>query len=573
SSVGHPELMTLFAEWDEAFLRLNPLEATSRGDHRFDGDWGPDALSDEYQQEYEQLNRDYLQRLLAIDPVALSSSERLSYDVFRYERELTLEAFDQGFVSYGNLTPINQFFSIANYLALLGSGSNAQPFKTTADYDNWITRSDGFVKHVDLLIVRMREGVERGVVQPRILMQKLLPQLEAQVVDDVSKSPFWKPIDNFPASVSEEDRQHISAIYEEHIAGVLLPAYRRLHDFIRDEYLPHARESFGLSALPGGREYYDYRVRLMTTSDLNAEQIHALGLAEVERLMAEIDAVRMRVGFEGDIPAFFDHLRHAPEFYAESGDQLVESYRTLKARIEPRLNELFNIQPATDYQIKEIEPFRAPSMAAAQYYPGSADGQRPGIFYVNTHKLDSRALYMTEALSLHEASPGHHFQISVSQEQDDLPNFRRFGRHTAYVEGWALYAESLGKELGLYEDPYQYFGSLYTEIWRANRLVVDTGLHTMGWTREKAVDWMLDHMPIVESDAIAEVDRYIAMPGQALSYKIGQLKIRELRSLGEQQLGERFDIRAFHDQVLTAGSVPLVSLEQQIKRWIDAQRT
>jgi len=408
-------------------------------------------------------------------------------------------------------------------------------------------------------------------VRPRILMEKALPQLQAQVVDDPEQSDFWGPIARMPESISAEDRARIEAEYRDHITNVLSPAYKKLHDYIAEDYLPNTRETIGQSGVPGGAEYYAFKVRESTTTDYTPEEIHEIGKREAERLFSEMKVVRDEVGFEGDMQAFFEFLKTDPQFYFDSEEAIVTAYDELRNVINPLLDKSFDIKAKADYVVKPVEAFRAQSMAAAQYFAGTPDGSRPGIFYINTYDLPSRPNYMMEALSLHEASPGHHFQISVKQEQEELPAFRRFGGYTAYSEGWGLYAESLGKELGLYTDPYQYFGALYADIWRANRLVVDTGMHAMGWTRQEAIDWMQSNSPISETDVIAEVERYIAIPSQALAYKIGQLKIRELRNRAEEALGASFDVRQYHNLVLTTGSVPLLVLESEVDRWIASQ--
>jgi uncharacterized protein (DUF885 family) len=458
-----------------------------------------------------------------------------------------------------------------SFVVMLGSGATAQPFVTVEDYDNWIERSKGFVGHVDLSISKMREGVELGVVRPRILMEKALPQLAAQVVDDPEQSDFWGPIERMPDSIGAEDRARIEADYREHISKVLSPAYKKLHDYIAEDYLPNTRETIGQSDVPGGAKYYAFKVRESTTTDYTPEEIHEIGKREAERLFAEMQKVRDEVGFEGDMQEFFQFLKTDPQFYFDSEDAIVAAYDDLRNVINPLLDKSFDIKAKADYVVRPVEAFRAQSMAAAQYFAGTPDGSRPGIFYINTYDLPSRPNYMMEALSLHEASPGHHFQISVKQEQEELPAFRRFGGYTAYSEGWGLYAESLGKELGLYTDPYQYFGALYADIWRANRLVVDTGMHAMGWTRQEAIDWMQSNSPIPDTDVVAEVERYIAIPSQALAYKIGQLKIRELRNRAQDALGDSFDVRHYHNLVLTTGSVPLLVLEAEVDRWIASQ--
>ena len=505
-------LKQLYADYDAEYLALNPLFATFRGDNRFNDQWFPhDPLSDEYAAAALNLNARYLARLVELDASNLDVQTRLDYDIFKMDRENAIERHEQGYDEFESLTPVSQFFSVPNFLVMLGSGATAQPFATPQDYDNWISRSSGFVQHVDLSISKMREGVELGVVQPGILMAKALPQLAAQVVDDPEQSDFWGPITNMPESFSEEDQSRIETAYREHISNVLSPAYAKLHDYIRDEYMQHTRDSIGQSDLPGGAEYYAFMVRESTTTDYTPEQVHEIGKREAQRIFAEMRRVKDEIGFDGDMQAFFEHLRTDPQYYFDSEEELVGAYDDLRNRINPTLDKSFDAKPAADYVVKAVESFRAESMAAAQYFMGTPDGSRPGIFYINTYDLPSRPNYVMEALSLHEASPGHHFQISLSQEMDDLPAFRKFGGYTAYSEGWGLYAESLGHELGLYTDPLQYFGSLYFDIWRANRLVVDTGMHALGWTRQEAIDWMKSNSPITEVDVVAEVERYIAI--------------------------------------------------------------
>lgn len=571
------QLNALYAEYDEEFLALNPFYATFRGDGRFNDQWGPyDPLSDEYAAVSLAMENSYLQRLLAIDDARLGGQARLNYEIFKLERENAIERSKRGYDEFEALQPLSQFSSIPSFLVMLGSGATAQPFVTPEDYDNWIKRSGGFSRHVDVTISKLREGVERGVVRPRILIEKVLPQLAAQVVDSPEESDFWIPVKNMPGSIPATERERIEAEYRQHISDVLVPAYRKLHDYVAENYLPHTRDSIGQGEVPGGAGYYAFRVRESTTTDYTPEEIHEIGKQEAKRLFEEMKKVRDEVGFEGEMQEFFTFLKSDPQFYFDSEEAIVQAYEDLRFVINPLLDKTFDIKASADYVVKPIEAFRAQSMAAAQYFPGTPDGSRPGIFYINTYDLPSRPKYMMEALSLHEASPGHHFQLSLQQEQEDLPAFRRFGTYsayTAYIEGWGLYAESLGKELGLYTDPYQYFGALYTDIWRANRLVVDTGMHALGWSRQEAIDWMQTNSPIAETDVVAEVERYIALPSQALAYKIGQLKIRELRNRAEQALGDNFDVRQYHNLVLTTGAVPLLVLESEVEKWIEAQRT
>lgn len=567
------ELEALYHEYDEELLALNPIYATFRGDHRFNDQWGPyDFLSDEYAEAMYDLNKRYLARLVGYDPETLEGQDRLNYDIFRFDRENAIEREEQGYNDYESLTPVSQFFSVPNFMVILGSGGTAQPFETPQHYDDWIKRSGNFARHVDLSITKMREGVELGVVQPRVLMEKTLPQLAAQVVESAEKSAFYGPVMRMPESFSAEDRERITAAYDDHIMNVLVPAYAKLHDYINDEYMQHTRDTVGQVDSPGGKEYYAFMVRETTTTDYTPEEIHEIGKREAERIFAEMERIRDVVGFEGTMPEFFEHLRTDPQYFFETEEEILQAYDEVRNDIDPKLDKAFNVKAKAPYVIRAVEPFRARSMAAAQYFPGTPDGSRPGIFYVNTYDLPARPNWVIEALSLHEANPGHHFQISISQEMEDLPAFRRFGGYTAFVEGWGLYAESVGEELGLYTDPLQYFGSLHFDIWRANRLVVDTGMHALGWTREDAIEWMSNNSPITDTDVVAEVERYIAIPSQALAYKIGQLKIRELRNRAEEALGDKFDVRAYHDLVLTSGSLPLFVLEAEVDRWIEKQK-
>ena len=568
------ELNQLYHEFDEDMLALHPINATFRGDHRFNDQFGPhDFLSDEYAEVIYDLHTRYLARLLEYDPEVLDGQDRLSYDIFKYDRENAIEREEQGYNDYEKLTPVSQFFSVPNFMVMLGSGATVQPFETPKHYDDWIKRSSFFPNHVDLSITKMREGVELGVVQPRVLMEKALPQLQAQVVEAAEQSAFWGPIARMPESFSDEDRARIEAAYRDHIMNVLVPAYAKLHGYISNEYMQHTRDTVGQADSPGGKKYYAFMVRRTTTTNYTPEEIHEIGKREAERIYAEMERVRDEVGFEGTMAEFFEYLRDDPQFHFTTEEAILQGYEDLRNEIDPKLGKLFGTLADAPYVIKAVEPFRAQSMAAAQYVPGTPDGSRPGIFYVNTYDLPARPKWFMESLSIHEANPGHHFQISVAQEVEDLPAFRRFGGYTAYVEGWGLYAESLGKELGMYTDPLQYFGSLFGDIWRANRLVVDTGMHALGWTREEAIDYMVANSPITDTDVVAEVERYIAIPSQALAYKIGQLKIRELRNKAEKALGDKFDVRAYHDLVLTNGSLPLFVLEAEVDRWIAGQKT
>jgi uncharacterized protein (DUF885 family) len=566
TSAASQQLAKLFDDYFESSLVLNPVTATSIGDNRyndrFENDIGPAWLA-----RAEKLARDSLAALEAIDRSALSEREQLSYDIFRSGRERELE----GYRYPAELLPLNQFDSKPNDFVQLGSGDGLQPFRTVEDYDDFLKRIDGFVAWTDQAIRNMRSGMAQGYTQPRVLMQRTLPQLATHVVADPEQSLFWGPVRKLPAGFSAADRARLTAAYRAAITQKVVPAYRHLHDFVRDEYLPKCRTTVGLDALPDGEAWYAYNVRTVTTTRSTPAQIHAIGLREVARIQGEMDGVIRQVGFQGDRQSFFRYMQTDPRFFWTRREDLIDGYVAIKQRVDPALPKLFEMLPNADYEVRAVEPFRERSGPGGQYWPASEDGSRPGIFYANAYDLSARPRWAMEALSLHEGNPGHHFQITLAREQQDLPKFRRFGAYTAYVEGWGLYAESLGRELGLYEDPYQYFGMLEAELWRSIRLVVDTGLHSQGWTRERVLGYMEANSSAAEARRVSEAERYIAIPGQALAYKIGQLKIRELRTRAEQALGRRFDVRQFHTAVLADGALPLDVLETKVDRWIAAQ--
>ena len=562
------QLETLVEAYFEESLQLNPILATFIGDHRYD-DQLPNYFGPDYRAKVRALDERCLSELVSIDPAKLSAEDRITYEIFKRERTLAIEA--ERFPSY--MLPINQAGSFITLMPALGSGTNAQPFETAVDYENWLKRLEDYGAILDQAIVNMREGVLAGVVQPRPVMEKVLVQLDDLIVANPKDSLFYAPLRSMPDSISADEKARLAADYSRVIEMEVTPAHQRLRDYIRDEYMPHTRDSVAWTALPDGTAWYDFTIREHTTTNLTAEQIHEIGLAEVARILGEMDGVRQQVGFSGDLNGFFEFLKNDPRFYFTQGADLIAGYQDIKRRIDARLPSLFSVFPKADYEIREVEAFRAQSAAGASYQSPSADGSRPGIFYVNTYNLKAQPRFGMETLSLHEASPGHHFQRTIQQELEDLPRFRRFGGdYTAFVEGWALYAEYLGKELGLFTDPYQYFGRLNDEQLRAMRLVVDTGLHAKGWSREKAIRYMIDNSTLAESDVVSEVERYIAWPGQALGYKIGDLKIQQLRHEAEKALGPRFDLRDFHREVLCDGAVPLDVLEAKIRRWVAARR-
>jgi uncharacterized protein (DUF885 family) len=562
------ELSALVEEFFERELQLNPLLATSIGDDRYN-DRLANSLSPEYRRENRAHNQEYLDRLLAIDPEALETNQqRLTYQTFRWDREMELAGFEYP----DHLQPIDQFYSIPNFFVQLGSGSSIHPFKTVDDYEDFLSRAEDFVVLMDQAMANMRIGMDQGIVQPRILMDRVLPQLESQLHENVEESTFWNPVEDLPNDFSEADRERLTAAYRTAIAETIIPAYQRMHDFIAAEYLPATRQTHGLGALPGGDEWYAYLVSRRTTTDLTPAEIHRIGLDEVARIHGEMQGVMDEVGFEGDLKAFFEHLNTEERFYYDEPNQLIQGYRDMADHIESLAPKLFSIFPETDFEVRAVEPFREQSASGGSYRSGSPDGSRPGVFFANTFDIKARPKWAMESLFLHEAIPGHHFQISIQQELEGLPKFRRFGGYTAFTEGWGLYAETLGKELGVYTDPYQYFGALNAELWRSIRLVVDTGLHSKGWTRQQVLDYMYENSAVKEARAVSEAERYMAIPGQALAYKIGQLKIRQLRDRAEAAQGEDFDVKAFHTAVLEDGSLPLDLLEAKIERWIASKQ-
>ncbi len=562
------QLHQLFASYRTENFELNPMNAMFEGVMTYNHRLG-DGLSDEFLQESLALQERTLAQLKAIDRSTLSPADQLSYDVFLYQRNSSQDYFANGVALWEAQIPVSQFFSLPNYLAVLGSGGATQPFATVEDYDNWLQRMGEFTPWVDNAIARMQQGIDAGVVQPRVLIERTLPQLKAHMVDDVSVSIFHKPLAQFPESFSATDKERLTEAYQKAIAEQFVPAYTKLHDYLRDTYLPATRTEVGLGHQPNGKKWYNTKVREHTTTDLTADEIHQIGLQQVALLRAEMERIKDEVNFDGDLKAFFNHLRTDKQFQYESEAQLLQAYEDVRSSIDEGLPNLFDIAPKAPYVIKPIEEFRAASAAAAQYNSPAPDGSKPGVFYVNTYDLPSRPTYLREALSIHEAAPGHHFQIAIAQELEGLPAFRKFDHVTAYVEGWGLYTESLGKDLGLYTDPYQEFGALTMAMWRACRLVVDTGMHAKGWSREQAIEYMQDNTALSHADIVAEVERYLALPGQALAYMIGRLKLLELREKSQQALGEKYDIRDYHRVVLSDGSLPLFILEQQVDQWIE----
>jgi uncharacterized protein (DUF885 family) len=560
-------LNALVEEYFDAQLELSPMSATAIGDSRFD-DRLDESTSPGFREKSLGLERAYLDRARAIDATQLSATARITHEIFVSEREQALA----GTPFHEEYMPFNQMSGLPMDLVVYGSGDGPQPFATVADYDRFLKRVREFPRWADGAIAQMRAGMARGITLPRPAVVKMIPQLREIVTPSAQTSIYWGPIKAMPKDFPPADAARLREAYAGAISREVLPAYGRLADFLERDYLPAARTTVGWSDLPDGGAWYRWRIRGATTMDMPPEQIHQVGLDEVARIRAEMIAVKEQVGFQGDLDGFFKHLEEDPQFYFNDEQELLDAYRNVKKRIDALLPKLFADFPNADYEIRPVEPFRAASAAGASYQAPSADGKRPGIFYINTFNLKAQPRFGLETLSLHEAAPGHHFQIAIQQELTGLPRFRRFNNYVSYAEGWALYAESIGKELGVFTDPYQWYGRLSDEMLRAMRLVVDTGLHARGWTRERAIRYMLDNSSMAESDVTAEVERYIVWPGQALGYKLGQLQITALRARAQAQLGGKFDVREFHSQVLRDGALPMDVLSAKIDRWIAAQK-
>jgi uncharacterized protein (DUF885 family) len=551
----------------EDYLKFNPFEATQLNDNRYN-DLLPNNISTAYRDDLAGFYRRYQDSLSNYDRESLTLQEKLSYDILKRDLALNLDLLKFP----DHLMPIQQFWGMTLTMPQIGSGQSFQPFKTAKDYDDFLKRIDAFTVWMDTAVVNMRKGLAQGYTYPKVLMEKVVPQCKDLMVKDATKSIFYQPITNMPDSISAEDKTRLKDAYTKAILEKIVPAYTRVHDFLKNEFIPKTRTSAGINAIPNGDEYYKMMIRQWTATDLTPDSIFKLGESEVARIKGEMEQIKNEVGFKGDLQAFFTYVNTDKKFMPFKTDQeVVNGFKAIEGRIEPKLKTLFNLVPKTKFEVRQTEEFREMS-ASAEYSAGAPDGSRPGIFYVpviNANEFNSSGM---ETLFLHEAIPGHHYQNSLQLENQELPRFRRTLWYGAYGEGWALYTESLGKELGLYTDPIQYFGHLGDAMHRAIRLVVDVGLHTKGWTREQAIKYMTDNEPIGQQASVAEIERYMAIPGQALSYKIGQLKIRELRTRAEKELGDKFNIGLFHDQVLNYGNLPLDVLERQIDAWIGSQK-
>ena len=558
----------LFQAYFDESMQMNPISATYVGISDYNDRFSP-PINQQNRDQSLAFEEKYLAKIKAIDALALSGQALLSYEIFLRDRQIAIK----GAQFPGHLMPIHQMGGAHSYFASLGSGKSAQPFNTADDYRHFMSRAQGFATYMDSAIVAMKRGIEKSIVLPKPLIKKVLPQLQVHMLQDVTKSVFYAPLETLKdnANISDVDKKQITKDYIETIKNIIIPAYGRVHQFMQQSYLPKGRDTVGLHDLPNGKAWYEYRIETNTTLPLTADEIHTFGQQQVARILAEMTKVKETVGFEGDLPAFFEFLRTDEQFFFDSEQALIDAYTQVKEKIDSRVPLLFEVFPKADYEVRAVEAFRAASSAGASYQSPAPDGSRPGIFYINAYNLKAQPKYLMETLSIHEAAPGHHFQIAIQQEVESLPDFRKFGGYTVFAEGWALYAESLGKEMGLFTDPYMWYGRLSDEQLRAMRLVVDTGLHAFGWTRQQAIDFMIDNSSLAPSDIEAEVERYIAIGGQAVSYKVGQRHIRMLRNKAQQILGDKFDVKKFHTQVLVDGALPMPILEAKIDRWIEQQ--
>ncbi len=542
---------------------LNPFDGTVVGLNEYN-DKFIFEMTDSYRKQQAVFYDKYEKELSKINSEDLSEEEKLSYEIIKWETNIGKELLKQ----QGNLIPIHQFWGTHLTMTQYASGTSAQPFKTEKDYRNFLKRMESYSAWVDSAAVYMKKGIQKGMVLPKALTQKMIPQFKDQITAKPEDNLFYSAIKIIPKEITEDQKLALAKDYASVINEKIMPSYRRMTTFLETEYLPASRATSGIGSLPNGKELYAICVKQWTTTSKTPDEIHELGLSEVARIKAEMEKVKTQVGFKGSIAAFCEEVRKRKELMPfKKPEEVIANFNTIHEKIKPNVNKLFSLQPKTAFEVRRTEAFREKT-ASAEYQQGTADGSRPGIFYVPIPDVTTYNFYGDEDLFLHEAIPGHHFQISLQQENAALPDFRKYNWFGAYGEGWALYTESLGKELGLYTDPYQYFGMLGNEMHRAVRLVVDTGMHSKGWTREQAIKFSLENEAESEEGIIAEIERYMAIPGQALSYKIGQLKIMELRQKAQEKLKEKFDIKIFHQKVLESGVLPLALLEQKIDNWI-----
>jgi len=550
------------AEWDYS-MQQSPEGASELGDRRWNDRWTDESLV-AYARRYAH-NREVLADLKKINRANLSAADQVNYDLFQQNYERAVE----GYKFRQFLIPLNQRGGIQTQDEL----ADSLRFETKKDYQDWIARMRSFPVLMDQTIDLMREGIKERMVHPKVIMGRLPAQIDKQIVSDPTQSGFYKPFQHFSSEISPADQKELSQEAGQAVEQQVVPAYKKFKEFFVKEYLPACFDQVGIWQVPHGDELYAFDVRRYTTTDLTPDQVHEIGLKEVARIRAEMDRVMQQTGFKGTREEFFKFLRTDPQFYYHSPDDLFEAYKAMAKTVDPNLVKVFRTLPREPYGVEAVPAVAAPDTTAAYYRPGAADGSRAGTYFVNLYKPETRPKWEMLVLTLHESVPGHHLQIARAHELGEMPKFRRFAGYTAFVEGWGLYAESLGDDMGLYTDPYAKFGELTYQMWRAVRLVVDTGIHAKHWTRDQAIKYFMDNAPKAELDIVNEIDRYIAWPGQALAYKIGELKIHELRTRAHDQLGEKFDLRAFHDVVLGSGPLPLDILERNVNDWISEQKT
>ncbi|HEY8894542.1 MAG TPA: DUF885 domain-containing protein [Niastella sp.] len=572
---GNKELATLFENYYNGRMALLPVEATINGDTRYN-DQLPAEFTDSYRQKLSDFFTENLKAVQQFNREQLNETDRTSYDIFKREMEMSIEGLKYQYFTTTDYTidghvPFNQFYGLPLSFGQMGSGTSYQPFNTVRDYDNWLKRAAAFPAWADSAIVYFKKGIAANNVLPAKLVIKMIPQMQNMVAKEVTKSLYYGPVKNMPDSFSAADKKRLTAAFTSLIQNNLSPAFQKLADFLKKEYLPKARTTTGIKDVPDGPALYNFLVKFWTTTSKTPDQIFSTGLEEVKRIRDLMNSVKNSVGFKGTLPAFFEYMRTDKRFMPyKTPEEVLNAFRNIQARITPHLKDMFGHTPKMKFEIRQTEAFRAAS-ASAEYKQGTADGKRPGIFYVPI--LDATTFNTTsgmESLFLHEAIPGHHYQVALTLENTSLPAFRRYLWYGAYGEGWALYCESLGKELGLYTDPYQYAGALGDEMHRAIRLVVDVAMHAKTMTREQAIAYMMDNEAISEEGATAEIERYMALPAQALSYKIGALKIRELRNKYSKELGNKFKLSDFHDEFLHFGCMPLDLVEKDMDEWASA---
>jgi uncharacterized protein (DUF885 family) len=571
AQTAEARLKKLFADSDEANLKRNPINALFRGDLRYADRLG-DYITDAYFVAERKASESDLKHLSTIDRAALNPTDRIAYDVFKWQTEIGLRGLRPDLLALVTVRPIDHFNGFHTFYPDVASGQGVAPFKTLLDYENNLKRHREYIVLIDRAIGRFREGMKSGVVQPKLVINNVIDQLNLQIAQGVEGSTFYGPVKQFPEGISTAEQSRLRADYAATIKLGIIPAYVRLRDFLKNEYLPASRDGVGLVSMKGGPKLYDYLIESNTTVKMSANEVHNLGLGEVARIRKQMDDIRVQTGFTGDLKAFFNYFRDDPKFQFSSKDDMRDTFLAIGRKVDERVREQFSTIPKSPLEIRPVPDYREKTDAGGSYNSGTPDGSRPGIFYYNSYDLPSRSKPESETLYLHEAVPGHHFQISLAQENEALPNFMRFGGNTAYAEGWGLYAETLWKELGVESDPYYRFGGLNDEMLRAMRLVVDSGIHAKGWTRDQSIQYMLDNSGMSRTDATAEVERYIAIPGQALAYKVGQLTILKLKARAQAALGDKFDPREFHAQVLMTGALPMAVLEKKIDDWIASKR-